>query len=90
MLKCEVHPMGRGYLTWRRDGNRLKYEKLVSELELETSTAGDYHCHGNLTLGGYTYFTSNAYATGIASRTIFGFVLPYELITYKSHYQLIP
>ena len=64
-LKCEVHPLGNGHLSWHHNGRRLKYEKKVTELELKPESSGEYQCHGNLTLGGFTFFISNAYATGM-------------------------
>ena len=64
MLTCEAYPHGRGHLTWRHEGYRVKYDKLVAELELENLSGGEYECYGNLTLGGFKYFTSRAYATG--------------------------
>ena len=65
-FKCEVEPLGRGHLSWHHNGRRLKYKKRVPELELKPESTGEYECRGNLTLGGYTYFISNAYATATA------------------------
>ena len=64
VLSCEVHPLGTGFLTWRHEGYRVKYDQLVAKLDLEPPSGGEYECHGNLTLGGYKYFISRAYATG--------------------------
>ena len=64
VLTCEVYPSGIGHLTWRHEGYRVKYDKLVATLELENPSGGEYECYGNLTLGGFKYFTSRAYATG--------------------------
>ena len=64
MLTCEVYPYGSGHLTWRHEGYRVKYDKLVAKLELENPSGGEYECYGNLTLDGFKYFTSRAYATG--------------------------
>ena len=64
VLTCKVYPIGNGHLSWHHDGYRLKYEKIASELKLIAPSDGKYQCHGNLTLGGYSFFIRNAYATG--------------------------
>jgi hypothetical protein len=64
-LECEVYPFGSGHLSWHHDGRRLKYEKRVDKLVYEATSYGEYQCHGNLTLGGFTYYSRNAYATGM-------------------------
>ena len=89
MLTCMVYPAGSGYLTWRSDGKLIKYEqRLVSKLELVTPSDGEYRCYGNLTLGGYKYFLSNAYATGKIEAGRLGVYLGYTVHLYESRIPL--
>jgi hypothetical protein len=88
VLTCMVYPAGSGYLTWRSDGKLIKYEqRLVSKLELVTPSDGEYRCYGNLTLGGYKYFLSNAYATGKIEEDL-GFIWDTQVYLYESRIPL--
>ena len=69
LLVCDVIPQGRGDLMWRRDGSRIKYENRTATLELDPpSPREEYECYGNLTVAGFMFFRSSAYATGESNR----------------------
>ncbi|XP_046854996.1 uncharacterized protein LOC124448025 [Xenia sp. Carnegie-2017] len=65
-LTCKVIPIGRGILSWRRGGKILEKNE-GNEVKLTTSTHGKYSCVGNVTLGGYRYFSSSVEARATAS-----------------------
>lgn len=65
LLTCKAYPQGRGYFTWLKEGRRIKYNtQATNKLELVSPANGKYQCRGNLTLGSFKYFISNAYVTG--------------------------
>ena len=62
---CTVRPLGVGDLTlYTEDGKVVERQKRVTEMELLVASKGRHSCVGNLTLGGYSFFQSTAYASG--------------------------